>query len=77
MHNNNAQTWGFWDDSFWGPGVPESSFGDTSFRDVPSPYQKYDGYINFLIRKKGRMLAGIDLLPMQLVERGGRSRSLL
>ena len=23
---------------FWGPGVPENSYRDTSFRDIPSPH---------------------------------------
>jgi len=35
----NAGTSCFWDCSFWGPGVPETLFGDTTFRDVPSPHQ--------------------------------------
>jgi len=24
--------------SFWGPGVPENSYGDTAFQEVPSPH---------------------------------------
>ena len=35
----NAETKYSWDDSFREPGVPENLYGDTSFGDVPSPYQ--------------------------------------
>ena len=32
----------FQEDSSRGPGVPEHSYGDTSFRDVPSPHRSED-----------------------------------
>jgi len=45
----------------WGPGVPEHSYGDTSFRDFPSPhhiYVLYHAYNDRAVSIKGHCVSG-------------------
>jgi len=43
----------FRDVSFKGPGVPENSYGDTLYWDVPSPHRIHGNSSGFILHKGG------------------------